>query len=386
VLVFVTRSAQAQTYTILYAFQGGNDGFWPEGGLLRDERGNLYGTTFGGGGFGYRGTAFKLDPQGKETLLYSFLAGYGAYPLGSLVSDGRGNFYGTTTEGGAFGEGTVFKLDIKGNEAVLHSFSWSSGDGIDPEAGVVLDKEGNVYGTTFDGSTNDGIVFKISKAGKETILHTFTGQSDGGYLQAGLVRDDAGNLYGAAEDGGDPDCDNGFGCGTIFKLDSAGHFTVLYAFTGSGGDGEYPSAGLIRDEYGNLYGTTYAGGAAGYGTVFKLDSSGKETVLYSFLGPPEDGAGPDFAPLVRDSAGSLYGVAFGGNTSCESGCGVVFKLAPDGKETVLHYFTGTSGDGQGPMGGLVLDGSGNLYGTTEQGGNLNNCWGHGCGIVFKLAP
>jgi uncharacterized repeat protein (TIGR03803 family) len=231
------------------------------------------------------------------------------------------------------------------------------------------------------------MVFKVSKTGRETVIHTFTGGTDGGWPLASLVRDKAGNLYGTASGGGDPNCYSGYGCGTIFRLDPAGHFTVLYTFTGTGGDGSGPEAGLILDEAGNLYGTTQYGGTAAYGTVFKLDPAGKETVLYSFLGAPEDGRFPAFATLSRDATGNLYGVTPDGGRYCQNQtyCGIVFMLDPTGKETVLHYFTGTKGDGAFPTGGVVRDESGNLYGTTGGGGDFSACY-RGCGIVFKLTP
>jgi uncharacterized repeat protein (TIGR03803 family) len=391
------RPAHAQTYTILYTFKGEQDGAGPTGGLLRDAQGNLYGTTFQGGRYSYRGTAFKLSALHKLAVLYSFLDGYGANPFAGLVEGEHGAFYGTTLYGGAYGLGTVFALDKNGYERALHSFSGNSGDGEYPEAGLVLDGAGNVYGTTLyaglAGCGNGegcGMVFKLSKTGEETVLHTFTGGTDGGWPLARLVRDKAGNLYGTASGGGDPSCYDGYGCGTVFRLDLAGTFTVLYTFTGTGGDGSGPEAGLILDEAGNLYGTTQVGGSAGFGTVFKVDPAGKETVLYSFLGAPDDGANPSFANLSRDSAGNLYGVTPGGGTACNQdqyGCGIVFSLDPAGKEAVLHYFTGTAGDGAVPDGGLVRDGAGNLYGTTEEGGDTSCSQGaYGCGVVFKLMP
>jgi uncharacterized repeat protein (TIGR03803 family) len=195
-----------------------------------------------------------------------------------------------------------------------------------------------------------------------TVLHRFTG-NDGSFPEAGLVRDAAGNLYGTTLNGGDQNCSGG--CGSVFKLDKTSKETILYSFTG-GSDGEYPNAGLVRDEAGNLYGTTVAGGVSGTGcpeyttcgVVFKLDTTGKETVLYTFTGGADGGT--SYARLVRDSAGNLYGTTAGGGAFAS---GVVFKLDATGHETVLHTFTGGA-DGGLPYAGLVRDSAGNLYGAT----------------------
>jgi uncharacterized repeat protein (TIGR03803 family) len=220
---------------------------------------------------------------------------------------------------------------------LLHSFTGGA-DGATPDAGLVLDAAGNLYGTTVaGGASNLGTVFKLDKTGKETLRYSFLGGADGATPYAGLILDGAGNLYGATEVGGASNS------GTVFKLDTTGVETLLYSFTG-GADGT-PDVGLVRDAAGNLYGTTFAGGAPSFGTVFKLDTTGTETVLYSFTGGA-DGGSP-FGGLVRDAAGNLYGTTIEGGVDrapCEAdgyrGCGVVFKLDPTGTETVLYTFTG----------------------------------------------
>jgi uncharacterized repeat protein (TIGR03803 family) len=401
VIVFVaavvaTRSAQAQTFSVLYSFNGGNNGI-PDGaypsGLVRDAlSGNLYGTTSAGGDLTCDpngcGTVFKVDTTGKnETVLYSF-KGYpdGSVPLAGLVRAG-GNLYGTTSQGGAYGyaRGTVFKVDKTGHETVLYSFKVAGqGDGVDPEAGLVRDAlSGNLYGTTYIGGTyvNYGTVFKVDKTGHETVLYSFTGGTDGGNPWAGLIRDANGNLYGTTTAGGDLTCRSS-GCGTVFKVDATGNETVLHSFTGfSKGDGNLPTAGLLLDGKGNLYGTTIAGGAYNYGTVFKVDATGHETVLYSFTGGT-DGDQP-WSGLIRDAKGNLYGTT---QTGGVYNYGTAFKLDKTGNETVLHSFNGTS-DGSYPRAGLVRDAlSGNLYGTTTEGGDLDCNSGRGCGTVFKLTP
>ena len=252
---------------------------------------------------------------------------------------------------------------------MLYSFTGS--DGSEPFAGLIADSSGNLYGTTQSGgaSGGHGVVFKLSPSGTETVLHTFTGGSDGGIPRAGLIADTGGNLYGTTAGGGASNA------GTVFKLSPSGTETVLYSFTGSDGSG--PFAGLIADSSGNLYGTTQSGGASGgHGVVFKLSPGGTETVLYSFTGG-SDGGTPR-AGLIADSSGNLYGTTQFGGPGCGGvGCGVVFKLSPSGTETVLYSFTGS--DGSGPFPGLIADSSGNLYGTTLSGGASG---GHG--VVFKL--
>jgi uncharacterized repeat protein (TIGR03803 family) len=224
-------------------------------------------------------------------------------------------------------------------------------------------------------------VFKVDMSRRESVLYTFTGGTDGGSPQGGLVRDTAGNLYGTTEAGGDLSCNPPYGCGVVFKVDTTGSETVLYAFKGAP-DGELPILGLTRDESGNLYGTTTSGGTYGWGTVFKLTQAGSETVLHSFNGG-RDGADLFNAALIRDAKGNLYGVASGGGKSgpgCQPsrGCGLVFKVTKAGKEIVLYYFTGKA-DGSRPFGTLVSDKAGNLYDTTSGGGT------HGYGTVFKLS-
>jgi uncharacterized repeat protein (TIGR03803 family) len=295
-----------------------------------------------------------------------------------LVRDAAGNLYGTTNFGGASDAGVVFKLSPAGTEAVLHTFT-AGADGGYPFAGLVRDAAGNLYGTTWDGGASGyGVVFKLGPSGTETLLHSFTGPNgnlDGAAPYAGLIQDAGGNLYGTATFGGAHDY------GVVFELircDSAptGYdFKVLYTFTGA--DGGQPVAGLIRDAAGNLYGTTTTGGSVrgDAGVVFKLSASGTETVLHSFAGPPTDGYNP-LGGLIRDGAGNLYGTTAAGGAS---NAGVVFKLSPTGSETVLHTFTGGA-DGGAPFAGLIQDAAGNLYGTTSKGGADDD------GVVFRLTP
>jgi uncharacterized repeat protein (TIGR03803 family) len=350
-------------YTVLYTFTGGADGAYPNG-LIQDPQGNLYGTTSGGGADG-SGVVFKLDRRGNETVLYSFTGNAdGGYPYAGVIRDWLGNLYGTTAYGGAAGSGVVFKLDRRGNETVLYSFTGGA-DGGYPYAGVIEDWAGNLYGTAASGGTaGAGVTFKVDQRGNETVLHSFTDGSDGGYPYAGLIEDWAGNLYGTAAFGGTA------GAGVLFKIDPAGHQTVMYSFPGT--DGSNPLPGVIQDSTGNLYGTTTGGGSANAGAVYKIDPTGHETLLYSFTGGV-DGGNPQ-AGLIQDSAGYFYGTA---ETGGADGKGTIYKLDGSGHQTVLYSFTGGA-DGAYPLSGLTQDAAGNFYGTTINGGSA------GFGVVFKL--
>jgi len=378
-VIAVAQSASAQTFSLLYQFKAGRDGSNPYASLILDAKGNLYGTTSLDGAYAY-GTVFKVSPDGKETVLYSFTGGAdGATPITPLTRDNAGNLYGTTQDGGLFGSGcpsvgcgVVFKVDRTGKETVLYRFTGAPEDGQAPFQGLVRDAAGNVYGTTFEGGAyNGGIVFKVDPAGTETVLHNFNPNAADGYLPLGgsLLRDSAGNLYGTTAVGGSQ------GGGTVFELDPSGNETILHGFGFTGGDGVEPSGTLLRDPAGNIYGATIAGGTfAAYGTIFKMDSSNNESVLYSFSGTDGDGEIPG-GGLVPDGAGNLYGTTNSGGTSY---CGTVFKLDSRGAETILHSFNCT--DGRTPDLGLVRDSAGNLYGTAQYGGEF------GGGVVFKVTP
>jgi uncharacterized repeat protein (TIGR03803 family) len=349
--------------TVLYSFTGGSDGSIPYA-AIRDLAGNLYGTA-SGGGTANLGVVYKLDASGRQTVLYDFPGpADGNNPLAGVTRDLSGNLYGTTGDGGVNDAGVVYKLDPAGHETILYSFTGGA-DGRQPHAGVILDEAGNLYGTTGGGGPeNAGVVYKLSPAGQETVLYTFTGGGDGG-APSGVIRDSAGNLYGTTANGGK------FSAGVIFRVDPAGRQTVLHSFTG-GAEGGTPFAGVIGDTEGNLYGTTVGGGKGGWGVVYKLDSTAHLTVLYSFTGRADGGT--PWGGVTRDSAGNLYGTT---NMGGPSGRGVVFKVDPSGQETVLYSFTGGD-DGGSPQAGVVLDPSGNIYGITYNGGPVS------AGVVFEL--
>ncbi len=374
--VGTTHSAQAQTFMVLHNFMGGTDGAYPRGGVIRDSAGNLYGATEVGGGNGCLkgggcGTVFKIDTSGTETLLHSFSSpDEGHNPYGDLFQDASGTLYGTTLGGGSNGCwggcGTVFKVDTSGTFSVVYSFATGK-NGREPTGGLIQDKAGSFYGTTFyGGSMGIGVVFKLDTTGKERVLHRFNSGKDGAYPSGGVILDSAGNLYGVDWGSGRSNQ------GVLYKLSKGGTLTALYQFKG-GADGELPYGRVVRDAKGNFYGTTSAGGAYGYGVVFKVSKNRKERVLYAFTGGT-DGASP-FAGLILDIAGNLYGTTELGGSS---GLGVVFKIDTSGSETVLHSFVGA--DGKLPAADLIQDASGTLYGTTWQGGS------GGYGTVWKLTP
>jgi uncharacterized repeat protein (TIGR03803 family) len=299
--ILAARSGHAQTFKVLYRFKGEADGAGP-GNLIIDASGTLYGTAGGGSSTGAgAGVVYRLDPTtGEESVLTTFtgVGGGAANPIGTLARDSSGRLYGTAANSGKGGAGgIVLETFAKGGRDTLHSFAkGGEEDGRSPIAGVILDKRGNLYGnTTLGGTSGSGVVFELHiKSRKETILYSFKGSGgDGLSPYAALIRDSSGNLYGTTEGG-------------------TGHETVLYRFTG-GTDGQNPLYGaLVRDSGGNLYGTTSRGGASNLGVVFMLNrkGKGKETILHSFAGGA-DGALP-YAALIRDQAGNLYGTTIEG--------------------------------------------------------------------------
>lgn len=366
-LLSAAPPALAQSETLVYSFAPSPDGASPVAPLVLDGKGNLYGTTLDGGADRF-GTVFKIAPSGAETVLHSFPANSmdGALPEAALVLDSNGNLYGTTSSGGTHGVGMVFEVTSTGTETVLYTFTGGPDGGI-PYGGLVLDSEGNLYGTTRSGGAyHGGTVFELTPSGSETVWHSFGHGSDGKFPYAGLVRDSNGNLYGTTMDGGTA------GLGTVFEITESGTETVLHSFTGtSGQDGAYPNAPLIRDAEGNLYSTT-VGGSKGASIAFEISASGKETVLYVF--PTGDQA---YGGLAPDSRGNLYGTTKYGGTNKVGG---VYEITVSGTVPTLYSFLKSQRDGYYPMAGLVLDSNGNLYGTTCRGGKHSN------GAVFKVVP
>lgn len=259
----VFKVDQTGKETVLYQFQGGTDGFTPEGPVVIDAAGNVYGATAFGGGFG-EGAVFKIDPSGNETALYSFTQiGDGSRPEGGVVMDGAGNLYGTTQLGGLYGGGTVFKISPSGAETILYNFGTNSGDGVFPTSSVSLDGQGNVYGTTYlAGEFGYGNVFNVTQSGSEIPLYNFALPGPAYPYYCGVITDTAGNIYGVTTGGGT------YGLGTVYKIDTNRNITILHNFKGP--DGKVPYGNLALDPSGNLYGTTSQGGKFGGGVIFRI--------------------------------------------------------------------------------------------------------------------
>jgi uncharacterized repeat protein (TIGR03803 family) len=378
-------------YKVLHNFGSSSDGSIPYGPPTLDRAGNLYGVTIGGPGYYGNGVVFELTPHAKgnwkETIPYEFSGGQGAIPWGSLLLDGSGGLYGTM--GGI--EGDVFRLSPA-------SGGWTNSvlymDGAGP--GLLIDKAGNLYGDIGPGDYyGAGAIGKLSSTSNGwvyTQLYSYCGPPgcpDGDGEPAPPIWDGKGNMFGTTTDGGiaQPACWTSFGCGVIFEMTPTGDGTwtyhVLHRFASYPTDGQTPYGGLVMDASGNFYGTTEFGGSKGNGTVFKLaftHGHWKKTVVYDF---PDwhDGSLPN-STLVVDKVGNLYGIGGGGNQGCGPyTCGVVFKLTPqkNGQWTysAVHKFTGP--DGNFPI-GVIVDGKGNLFGTTSAGGTYNS------GVAFEITP
>lgn len=401
-----TIAEAAAPEQVLYNFKyQSTKGANPNAGLIRDAAGNLYGTTMLGGAFN-RGTVFELSPKAgggwTDKVLHSFKGqqkGDGTDPWGALIFDRAGNLYGTASGGGTCGWGIAFELVAQTNgswkEEVLHSFGCGS-DGAEPLTGLTLDAAGNLYGTTYYGgssSCNDGygtgcgVVFELTpQAGggwSETVLYNFSASGgDGNYPEGNVIVDSAGHLYGSTSAGGT------YTFGTAFELlpGSGGIWTEQIIHSFNGNDGSYPVGNLIFDGAGNLYGTT-TGNIPNGSTVFELvlnQRGGWTTKVLHYFNISGDGVYPQ-AGVIFDKAGNLYGTTLGGGSdTCYVGCGVVFELEPkDGgswREKVLHRFTKNGKDGDFPTCNLVFDNAGNLYGTTQNGGAYVE------GTVFELRP
>jgi uncharacterized repeat protein (TIGR03803 family) len=423
-ILVIASGAWAASEKVLYAFHG-TDGCGPTSVIVGAD-GALYGTTEAAGtttcsADGPSGAVFQLtrgsDGTWTETVLHLFTGSDGSFPNGALVADKAGNLYGTTVYGGSTGCsnrgcGVAFELE-RGSDGtwaykILHLFFQKQGDGLQPYAGMTFDSKGNLYGTTSGGGNFNvctggcGVVFELSPDGKgnwiERVLYSFLGK-DGAEPLAPLVFGPSGDLYGTTEYGGSD------ASGVVFKLTpgEGGQWSeeVLHSFSAATKDGDQPTYGLTFDHAGNIYGTTQFGGSKnqeGWGTAFKLtpekDRKWSETILHRF-NRAKFGGGFVYSGLVLDGQANLYGSALeGGKYSCPGsggiGCGVVFRLRAraNGKwaETVLHSF-GKGNDGSGPYGNLVFDSSGHLCGVAPSGGGTGGpCGQYGCGVVFEVKP
>jgi uncharacterized repeat protein (TIGR03803 family) len=386
-LVTITQPAHSQSLGTLYAFSGGADGEYPRVGVIFGADGNLYGVSDSY----YAGTVFQLTTLGDFTVVHHFTGSPdGLLPYGGITLDARGNLVGATYAGGTRGKGTVYEVTTTGTETELYNFPFPGPPsvphpipphGAGPGQNLVLDAQGNIYGTTNIGSFNPpaclkcGAVCELTATGTEKLLYGFAGSPNDGEAPGDLAIDPQGNLYGITQLGG---ASNG---GIVFKLTQSGQETVLHSFSGSPNDGYGPFGRLLLDAHGNLYGSTTQGGTYGTGTIFKLTPSGAETILYNFT-KGTDGDGP-LGTLAMDAQGNLYGATGGGGTY---GWGTIFELTASGTEKVLYSFTGGA-DGEVPSGGVILKGN-SLYGTTSMGGNNSGCVNRvykGCGTVFVLS-
>jgi uncharacterized repeat protein (TIGR03803 family) len=389
VALALAAQPQAAQARVLYSFNGGADGWGPND-LLGDADGNLYGTTGSGGDLGCDsgygcGVVFKLAPDGTQTVLHAFHGDDGWSPSGLKRDAATGDFYGVTFYGGpacaqqgSYGCGLIYKLAADGTETVLHEFT--GGDGGDAPVGLRRDSAGNIYGGAFGGTNNCGIVYQLTADGTFNILHAFAG-TDGCGPSGHLIGDGLGNFYGTTQNGGTHCRRFDFGCGVLFKLAEDGTYTVLHDFKG-GDDGKIPGS-LVRDDTGNLYGTTVYGG--GYrncdpsvtcGVLYKLGLDGTFKTLHIFTGG-DDGGLP--GGLERRHSGKFYGRTYsGGGTGCGgNGCGTIFSLTRDGVLTTIHTFTSERG-GTHPRHLLIENDDPHIYGVTASGG------AHDAGTVFEL--
>lgn len=389
--------AAASTDTVLWNFSDTNgDGQYPwSNQLISDSAGNLYGAT-SSGGTNSAGMVFELSPSGNgsytETILHDFGpfgSGDGSSPYGSLLRDAAGNLYGTTQGGGKNSTGTIYRLSPKSGggwtETILYTFSASGvSDGASPSAGLIMGKDRTLYGTTtYGGALGVGTVFQLSETNgviSEKVIHSFGGSGDGEYVYDPVVMGPDGNLYGTTSIGNP-------GAGAVYKLaleNGTWKETILYMFTGQNGDGSgMYYVGVIGDKSGNIYGTTAFGGANNNGTVWELVYSSKtktytESILYSFSSAGSDGQYP-YGGLTMDKSGNLFGTTEDGGDANQ---GVLFELTKSGStwtESVVHSFDGGS-DGEEPSANLLLGSDGLFYGMARYGGSSND------GIVWSMAP
>lgn len=396
----VTPMACAQTFRVIHDFSDQGDGAGPQTGLTMDAAGNLYGTTDSGAA-GY-GTIFKLKRLGSDwtlSTLFAFGPNKGSYPYSRVTLASDGTLYGTTGYGpanGCTGSGCGTFLHLRPSvsapksvltpwsETLLYSFHGN--DGYVPQGDLWFDQLGNAYGTTIYGGANGfGCVYELTPSGAgwtENVLHSFQNNVDGINPYGGVVGDSMGNLFGVTEKGG------ANGIGAVYELSQSGagwSEHIIYDFAGTN-DGAYPIGGLIIDAAGNLYGTTSGSGSTGLASIFALTPAGSGwmfNILYDLPLLYRDHVGPK-DKLLRDDAGNLYGTTF---TNGAYNSGSVFQLSPGNDGYIyktLYDFTGGS-DGLWPISSLVMDASGNLYGTTSAGGT-GPCNPYHCGVVFEITP
>jgi uncharacterized repeat protein (TIGR03803 family) len=361
VLTINSFTAAGVSISTLYSFTGGTDGAFPNG-LMQETNGDFYGTTQNGGATNSGGTIFQMSPAGALTTLslFSNTSG-GLNPTAALVQAPDGNLYGTTEHGNSTGGGDLFKITTNGVRTRLVVFTGANGSA--PYRSLVVGPDGGIYGTTLGGGANkEGAIFRITTNAAFTLLASFNGLN--GYNPNELVSGADGNLYGTTLDGGTYDD------GTVYQVTTNGTLTSLASF-GYASGGYLPYAGLVLMPNGNFLGTTYEGGAYGFGTVFQITPDGAVTVVYSFTGGG-DGGHPS-AALIGGTDGNFYGTTSRGG-ACQDG--TVFRMSPNGALFSLVQFDGY--DGANPLAALVQGSDGNLYGTTQNGGVA------GAGVIFRV--
>jgi len=392
--------SRAQTFTTLLTFSGENGANPKSVTLVQASDGSLYGTTSAGGSTancsGGCGTIFRISLDGKLTTLHNFCeqpsdCTEGTGPQAGLILAKDGNFYGTTVGGGSHnGNGTIFKMTPTGEVSTIYSFCAMQNctDGYSPYAALVQGADGNLYGTTSGGGIKDsGTVFKITPAGDFTTLYSFCTKpdcADGSDPIAELTQGADGSLYGMTSQGGK-------GSGTIYRITSSGALTTIYAFCSKAqcADGSNPKGGLIQASDGSFYGTTFSGGSGNQGTFFAVTAQGALTTIFSFCTGCAIGSSP-YSTLVQGTDGSFYGTAY---YSGATGQGTAFKatppskppskLRPTWKVTAVHSFDGSDAY---PISALARAADGNFYGTTYNGGSSPKCLNSGgCGTVFRLS-
>jgi uncharacterized repeat protein (TIGR03803 family) len=356
----------------------------PAGGVIFDAAGNLYGTTVYGGSAGNAGAVFSYSPVSDSvSIAFAFDGNNGSEPGGALTLDGNGNVYGIAQGGGEAGCGVLFEIPAEGSESTFLNFG--STNVCNPNGGVELNSQGDFYGISeFQGTSGAGQIYQISPSGAFASLYNFMNSPDGALPMATPLLSNAGNFFGTTAFGGVDACSAlQEGCGVVYEYSSLSE-SILYSFTNYGTDGSFPMGSLVMDAKGNLYGTTYAGGLADLGIVFALSPPAKQgegwkrTTLHQFSGG-SDGAHPG-GGLVMDSQGNIYGTTYQGIGKTKYGTVFKFSTTPPRQFTTLYTFAGPPNEGAYPAGVLALDAQGNLYGITQGGGNSN------LGTLYKLSP
>jgi uncharacterized repeat protein (TIGR03803 family) len=368
--ILCTAAQAGPTFTTLYSFQNIPDAANPMGRLIADGRGNLYGTTEFGGAANL-GALFELSSGGTETVLHASAYGNdGVHPAGGLLRDAKGDLFGAASGSGPHALGALFELTASGTYKVLYGFPKSAH--VDsPNGDLLEDSAGALYGTSGGGTKAVGVIFKFVKPNVFTTLYTFTGESGDGAYPSGLTGDPQGTMYGATAEGGDTDCN----CGVVYSVTASGTPTILHRFIGTEHhDGANPADAPLLMPDGSLVGVSQSGGTDGLGTIYRILPDGSESILHNFAGAPTDGNLP-MGRLVADATGDLYGVTALGGTDDD---GTVFKFSSTGHFSILHSFTDGADSGN-PDAGLLLRGTNTYVGTTSGGANGN-------GTVFRIVP